>query len=140
MSEIDKQSTLDKLKVLSAELDTWEHSVQRETFLLLNGFTDMVVVTDNKGIIKFANPSSFRVLGYDPVELIGQSIDVLTHGDVNHKERIDDYLERKISKIVGVGRSVMAKHKKGASVPVYLYIGELKGEDEHMFVGVVHKV
>ncbi len=143
-----KVSTLDQIKNISAELDAWEESLPNKTvmlvkepaFSLLDDFKDMVVVTDKDGIIKFANPQSFRVLGYEPSELIGKSVDILSSDSFTHKSRISEYLASKKAKILGVGRSVVAKNKIGFSVNAYLYVNELKGEDEPLFVGVLHKV
>lgn len=139
MSE-QKADALERLKEISKELDSWEHTVQRETFLLLNSFTDMVLVTDKTGLIKFANPSSFRILGYDPVDLLDKSVDILTFGGVDHEFKIGEYLRTQASKIIGVGRTVVARNKAGHEVPVYIYVSEFKNNGESLFIAVLHKV
>ena len=137
-----KVSTMDQLKNVNAALDAWEESVLmlKGDYCVLNNFKDMVVITDKNGIIRFANPSSYLVLGYEPQELIGKSVDILAKCELGHKERISQYLVSKEWNLLGIGRSVKAKNKTGFDVDTYLYVNELKGDGEPLFVGVLHKV
>jgi PAS domain S-box-containing protein len=110
--------------------------------MILNGLTDMVIVTNSEGIIRFANPASFRVLGYEPNELIGQSLDSLVvNKDIKHKKFISDYINEGYHReIICSGRLGNARHKNGLTVPIYLYVGEMQEKLTHLFVGVIHKV
>ncbi|HEU5040365.1 MAG TPA: EAL domain-containing protein, partial [Gemmatimonadales bacterium] len=48
---------------------------------LVQHSSDVIMVTKASGIIRFASPSATRVLGYEPSELVGQSVAALLHPD-----------------------------------------------------------
>ncbi|HYC31988.1 MAG TPA: GGDEF domain-containing protein, partial [Gemmatimonadales bacterium] len=48
---------------------------------LVQHSSDVIMVTRASGTIRFASPSATRVLGYDPSELVGQSVPGLLHPD-----------------------------------------------------------
>jgi len=55
-----------------------------------------------------------------------------------HKPNIDNYLKTGKSTVVGIGRTIIAKHKNGSPIKVHLYIGELKEKETHLFICVIH--
>ena len=119
-------TTLSEIKDLTTKLDELEQQEEidrksREMLLLLNGVTDMVIVSNTQHIIKFANPSSFRILGYDPQELIGKSLDIFKY---NNKKCVKDYLSNNLS--VGETKDIILKHKKGYHTLIHVYFGEMK--------------
>lgn len=128
---LSKHSTIDKLRILSAELDLLDaedsDKKEREVFLLLNAVTDMVVVTDVNGVIKYANPSSYRTIGYDPDALIGN--DVSKFFDVHD-----------IATLVNKSTDTYANTKDGCSIPVHMYVGELRDGTVHLFIAIIRKV
>ena len=48
---------------------------------LVQHSSDVIMVTRASGTVRFASPSATRVLGYDPSELVGQSVPALLHPD-----------------------------------------------------------
>jgi len=59
---------------------------EKEDFfrLLVENIVDLVTVLDERGIITYASPTSYRVLGYHQDELVGRSIlDFIHPGDVD---------------------------------------------------------
>jgi len=46
---------------------------------LVQHSSDVIMVTKSNGAVRFASPSATRVLGYDPSELVGQSVPALLH-------------------------------------------------------------
>lgn len=121
-------TNLDKLKILSQELEQQEHVAcvdkERQVCLIMNGVTDMVVITDPDGTIKFANPSSFRVLGYDPTYLIGKNIKRII--------RAFD-MESSVSKSM----KIKGVNREGKEVPLHIYVGELVDSNLHLLIAVL---
>jgi PAS domain S-box-containing protein len=70
---------------------------EREEYFrrLIEGSTDMIAVVDRAGMISYASPSTFRVLGYPPEELVGQSAVENVHPDdrANLLARFEDILQ-----------------------------------------------
>lgn len=138
-------SNIEKIKALSQELTNYDILSQRENFLLLNGFTDTVIVTDSTGTIKFVNPSCYRMFGYDPDELIGKSLDYLVHQNnnvpnINHENLLKNYQKTKKSVIIGIGRNVIIKDKSGNPVYVHLYVNEFCDSLQKLYVSVIKKL
>lgn len=136
--------TLEKIKELTESLNEAEKMEaqrrQRAMFLLLNGITDMVFVADSKGIIKFANPSSYRVLGYDPHDLVGQPIDtIMSEEDAAYQLETINKMDTE-AEVIGYGKDIVCKTKDGCNTKAHLYLGELKDNNVHLFIGVLHKV
>jgi diguanylate cyclase (GGDEF)-like protein/PAS domain S-box-containing protein len=46
---------------------------------LVQHSSDVIMVTKTSGTLRFVSPSATRVLGYDPAELVGQSLPTLLH-------------------------------------------------------------
>lgn len=138
---------LDKIRRLTNELDRWEETDsqnrEREKFLILNGLTDMVLVIDQEGFIKFANPASYRIAGYDPIELQGKNVTILMskEDEIAHNTKIDNYVHGGHSPLVmGKGRNIKVKHKNGGYVNAHIYVGELCEDGACLFIGIIHKV
>jgi PAS domain S-box-containing protein len=61
----------------ASDLHAWS---QRE-FLraLTDHFTDLVIIVDTTGVIKYASPSHRWILGYEPEQLLGSTLDAFLH-------------------------------------------------------------
>lgn len=121
-------STIEKLRLVTDQLEELDreesHNHQREVYLLLNALTDMVLVSDIEGTIIFANPSTFKIVGYDPQELIGEHVcDVLDCDDIGN--RIDTSI------------TTTAKTKNGVHIPVHIYVGSIDG---NLVVSIIRKL
>ena len=124
------ETKIDNLRKLTHELDELDKEEasrkEREVYLLLNALTDMVIVSDNTNIIRYANPSSFRVLGYDPHELVGSDIDQILSVDIDEKNINSSFVST-------------ARNKDGCIIPVHMYVGELKDGTIHLYISVIRK-
>lgn len=137
-------AVLDKIKALTESLDKHEIADsarrQQSMLLLLECITDMVFVTNVDGTIKFANPSSYKTCGYTPEELVGQNVQLFMSDD-----DVDSYGSclRNINEkdeILGCARDIVIKTKDNEFVSAHLYLGELKEDTSHLYIGVLHRV
>lgn len=122
---------LQRLRKIGEELDELDKKdileKEREVFLLVNALTDMVIVTDSEDNIKYANPSSFRILGYDPNDLIGRTAKDILKCDKLHEK-------------AGSGFVTNAINNQGVEQPIYSYVGELNDGKIHLYITVIRKV
>ncbi len=123
--------TLEKIKEMTDILDRLDEFYashkEREVELLANALTDMVLLLDNNGVIKYANPSSFRVLGYDPKELEGRNV-----GNV-----IGETL--RLESVVKTTIETNVRNKAGEYQHIYMYLGELKDTNFHLYIAIIRK-
>lgn len=108
--------------------------------LFIKSIQDCVIIINNRGIIIDSNPVIQKVLGYTPEELTGNNVSMLMGAP--HRAKHDQYIHNHqttgVTKIIGVGREVIAVHKNGTKVPVRLNISELTLDDQQLYVGMLH--
>lgn len=106
---------------------------------VLETILDVVITIDATGTIQLVNPAAYRLLGYEPAELLGKNITCLMPGDLRaqHAGFIAEYLRTGRAQIIGTGREVEAVHKNGRRLPVHLSVSEVLVDDRRLFTGVM---
>jgi two-component system NtrC family sensor kinase len=103
---------ISEAKRLEASLTESNEFLQR----LVNSMVGVVVAADMDGKILFANQSAKRVLGYEPAELVGQSlVSLAPREDLRNARRL---LEKNKGQVQGIRTKVFTKD--GGEVPVRL--------------------
>lgn len=124
--------TLEEIKRMTHVLDELDEfyasDKEREVELLANALTDMVLILDQDGVVKYANPSSFRVLGYDPTELVGRNISCIVGEAHNIAASVKTTLE------------MVVPNKHGEEQRIVIYFGELKDIGLHLYIVIIKKV
>ena len=93
---------------------------------LFENATEGILLTNQGGTIIMANPSAMRMLGYDPSELDGLSVDALLptkyqHGHHRHRE---SFHSAPSNRTMGIGRDLYAKRKDGTEFPVEISLSQ----------------
>lgn len=123
---INQKTSLTKLKELDSVISNKAREIiERQKYLILNSITDAVIITDMIGKIKFANPSTYELLEYDPKEILGLNIEYI----IKNKNKIN----------TGHGCDLFLRKKSGLEITAYVYAGELKEEDNNLLIFVIHK-
>lgn len=109
---------------------------------LLDAIPDAVLLSDAGGVITRANPAAGRLFGYEPGELIGQSVDVLMPKALSdrHDDYMQSYLETGNAKIIGRGRTVEGLRRDGRNFPLHLSIGRADYAGATYFVAILHDI
>lgn len=108
--------------------------------VFIESIQDVVIIINDYGLIQLTNPSTERILGYTSSELEGKNVSILMGAphQSKHDEYIANHQKTGITKIIGIGREVIAVHKNGSKVPVRLNISEMEFEGVHFYVGMLH--
>ncbi|MBS0498748.1 MAG: CHASE domain-containing protein [Proteobacteria bacterium] len=113
-----------------------------ESRALVTHLVDGVIQIDRHGTVQSANPAVERILGWQPVELIGHNVSRIVPEP--HRSAHDDYLERYLrtgeARIIGLGREVMGLHRDGRQVPLELAIGQYEVHGEVYFTGILRDI
>ncbi|MEX1362103.1 MAG: PAS domain S-box protein, partial [Nannocystaceae bacterium] len=103
---------------------------------------DGMVVIDPAGIIMSVNPAVERLFGWEPDDLVGQNVSVLMPEP--HRQAHDGYLRRYLDsgerRIIGIGREMEAQRRDGSRFPMFLSVGEVADDDQHVFVGILRDI
>jgi len=110
---------------------------------ILSAAVDGIIQINASGKIEEFNPAAERIFGYSASEVIGDNVSCLmTETDRSrHDHYVQNYIETRVPKIIGIGRLVTGLRKNGEEFPMRLAVGEiLTDEGEHLFVGMVRDV
>jgi PAS domain S-box-containing protein len=110
--------------------------------LVLETASDAVVTMDENGAIRFANPATMRIFGYDPTELIGKSLTVLMPEFMRklHETGFRRYLATGQRHINWQGTELTALRKNGEEFPVEVSFGELTRDGHKVFTGFIRDI
>lgn len=108
---------------------------------LMNAFGAIITI-DPKGTILLFNPMAERIFGYAAADVIGRNVNMLMPEP--HRSAHDNYLEHYNrtgeAKIIGKGRSVMARRKDGSEFPVDLGVSKAHNNGKPIFIGLIHDI
>ncbi|MDD2544898.1 MAG: MHYT domain-containing protein, partial [Burkholderiaceae bacterium] len=95
-----------------------------------------ILLIDGQGLIQLYNGAAERLLGWSQAEVLGQRSHCLVPEPQRaaHDASLRRYLETGESQVVGSGRDVMALHKNGQLVPIYLSLGATQLSGSPLFV------
>jgi PAS domain S-box-containing protein len=97
--------------------------------------TEGIIICDQKGFIIRANPSSEKVFGYDPQELLGKRIEDLVPTKLvsDHSKLREGYMKHPHARSMGKNMDLYAKRKDHTEFPVEISLSYYKQANE-MFV------
>ena len=110
--------------------------------LVLETASDAVVTMDETGVIRFANPATMRIFGYDPTELIGKPLTVLMPEWMRklHDGGFRRYLATGQRHINWQGTELTGLRKNGEEFPVEVSFGELTRDGHKVFTGFIRDI
>jgi two-component system sensor kinase FixL len=113
-----------------------------ESQALLDAAVDAVILITHQGIVEAFNTSAVRLFGYSTDEIIGRNVKLLmTDEDAkSHDAHLERYVRTGQSRVIGIGREVVARRKDGSVFPVFLSIGRISGSDPPRFVGFLQDI
>jgi len=86
---------------------------------LFESAADAIVVVNEYGQVALANPACGILLGYDPVSLLGRSVESLVpQRYFGHVKKREAYLEHPVARPMGRGLQLFAHHADGRDIPV----------------------
>ena len=103
---------------------------------------DAIITIEEDGQIRSFSPASERLFGYRAEEVIGQNVTLLMPEPyrTEHGGYLERYLTTGEKRIIGIGRTVIARHKSGRTFPIELAVGEVKSGKSHIFTGFIRDI
>lgn len=107
----------------------WRHMTE-EHRAVFESAPDGILVVDEEGVIRSANPMAGRLFGYAPDELIGQGVDVLVPDDVRrvHREHRARYVRSPQTRPMGIGLELGGRRRDGTTFPVEISLSPLTSD------------
>ena len=109
---------------------------------ILDGATDAIVITDEKGVIESYNDSALSMFGYSGNELVGQNVKVLI--PKRFHSAYDNYLLKLIQPdmetVTGVTRELQAIKKDGSRFPIEISLSEAEVKNGMLVSGFIRDI
>ena len=120
--------------------DILNHQQTFET--ILDTVIEAVITTDKRGTILFANKATTTLFGYAPKEIVGKDIKVLmpSYHQHRHDDYMNNYINTKQAKVIGIGRKVRAKKKNGNLFACWIGVSDFRINNELYFTGVLSDI
>ena len=100
---------------------------------------DAIIVIDERGTVRSANPACARLFGYDLDEIVGRNVNTLMPSP--DREQHDGYLARYretgAKSIIGIGREVVGRRRDGSEVRLHLAVTEFHVGPRRLFAGIL---
>ncbi len=116
--------------------------VEREFQAVLDAVVDAVVIIDQDGTIDLLSHAGERMFGYQEEEVIGQRIDAFLPEPYRseHRRSVESYLEAGDSRLMGIGREVLAQRRDGSVFHAEFAIGPVKDLQPPHFVALIRDI
>lgn len=106
---------------------------------IINSAPDATLVVDAEGTITFANPRVAATFGYEPGELLGQSVEVLLpqrfrERHVSHRR---GYVDAPRARPMGAGFELVGLRRDGSETPVEVSLSPLETDEGYQVVAAV---
>lgn len=100
---------------------------------------DGIVVVDARGVIRDVNPRGYEQFGYEPGELVGQSVEVLVPEARRgpHRDQRDAYMDEPRTRPMGAGMELTGRRKDGSTFPVEISLSPMELPGERWVISVV---
>jgi PAS domain S-box-containing protein len=110
--------------------------------LLWESAPDAVLLMDRKGHIHFANPAVKKIFGYEPEELVGQSLMVLQPERLReaHSRGIDKYIQTGNRKTKWKAMETYGLRKDGMEIPLEISFSDMHLNGQMHFVGFIRDI
>lgn len=149
--EETNEETLERARILGLNATTALDRIDREReleraqerFRALSENSPVGIVTiDDSSIVQFANPAIGDILGFDPGDLVDESITKIIPErlEEDHRAGVQRYLDTGERQLDWSGIELPARHADGHEIDVEVSFGELAVDDKHLFTGIVRDI
>jgi PAS domain S-box-containing protein len=127
-----------RLEIGQFDLQDREARIQ----VLIDTVVDGVILMDSKGVVLAFNPACTALFGYAATEVLGKNVKMLMPSPYQeeHDGYLEHYLDTGEQRIIGIGREVTGRRKDGSVFPMELSVGEVKQDNDSMFVGIIRDI
>ena len=110
--------------------------------ILAETATDGIISIDDQSMIRYANPAAGRLFGYEPDEMLGNTLTSLMPEPLRqiHLTSVRRYLSTGQRHVGWRAVELIGLHKSGREFPIEVSFGEAIHNGRHFFIGIVRDV
>jgi PAS domain S-box-containing protein len=138
-------SVLGELETVAKESKREEEPVSENESrfeILAEAATDGIISIDDQSTIRYANPAAGRLFGYEPDEMLGNTLTSLMPERLRqiHLTSVRRYLSTGQRHVGWRAVELIGLHKSGREFPIEVSFGEAIHNGRHFFTGIVRDV
>jgi PAS domain S-box-containing protein len=138
-------SVLGELETVAKESKREEEAVSENESrfeILAEAATDGIISIDDQSTIRYANPAAGRLFGYEPDEMLGNTLTSLMPERLQqiHLTSVRRYLNTGQRHVGWRAVELIGLHKSGREFPIEVSFGEAIHNGRHFFTGIVRDV
>jgi PAS domain S-box-containing protein len=138
-------SVLGELETVAKESKREEEAVSENESrfeILAEAATDGIISIDDQSTIRYANPAAGRLFGYEPDEMLGNTLTSLMPERLRqiHLTSVRRYLSTGQRHVGWRAVELIGLHKSGREFPIEVSFGEAIHNGRHFFTGIVRDV
>jgi len=104
--------------------------------------TDVIISIDAESTIQYANPAVSDVFGYEPEELVGESLTILMPDELvsQHEQGIAEYLTTGERTLDWDDVALRGQHRDGCEIPLSISFAEFTAGSKQYFTGIIRDI
>jgi phosphoserine phosphatase RsbU/P len=128
----------DANRVLQAEISD-RQDAEEKFRLVVEGSPNAMVIVNQAGEIVLVNTQTERFFGYQRGDLLGQPVEILVPERFRrqHRSYLNRFLEKPQSRMMGVGRDLLARRKDGGEFPVEIGLSPINTAEETLVLSII---
>lgn len=132
------EQTVEELQRTNRELER----AQTRFEALTKNSSFAVISIDGTSTVQYANETVEDIFGYDPDELVGDSITRLMPDELapEHRTAVERYLETGDRRLDWDWIELPGRHRSGREIQLGVSFGETQIDDDHLFTGVIRDI
>ncbi|HZW13984.1 MAG TPA: PAS domain S-box protein [Noviherbaspirillum sp.] len=117
-----------------------EHQARLHT--VIHNMAEGIITLDERGQIVSMNRAAIRIFGYEPDEVIGQSINLLMPNKYHqtHDGYLQKFRDTGKTRVIGLDREVTGRRKDGSQFAMAITVNEMWLNGRRGFAGIVRDV
>ena len=103
---------------------------------------DAIIIFDEAGTVREANPAAVRIFGYSQAELVGRNVNMLMTAPIHQAQdgQLNRYAESGAAHIAGLRRELTGRRNDGSTVVVDAAMSEVRIGSQHLSIGLLRDI
>ena len=117
-------------------------TTQADFLKLIEIIPDAIVIVDNEGKIRYINSQTTNTFGYNPYELIGQTVEILLPNRFKsrHVDHRVNYSKHPVRRPMGSGIDLYGRKKDGTEFALDITISPIETENGTLVISVIRDI
>jgi PAS domain S-box-containing protein len=109
---------------------------------ILGNAVDGIITINERGVMEEVNPAACTIFGYEPGEMLGQTVNMLMPAPYRreHDSYMRAYRHTGQGKIIGIGRETKGLRKDGTIIPIDLSVSEVSLSGRRLYTGLIRDI